>query len=309
MTTIASNFILASRNTSDPLRTRVLATLKARYPLWIHQELLTHRAFSKNTASSRAIPIGKMIEEAENDPAMPIYWTKNQTGMQGYTYLNKIEEAEAISTWNYARDDAVKHARTLARIGCHKQIANRLLGPYIHVTAVISATEWSNFDWVRTHHTTEPHMRDLAIAIKDSRERAIVQDLNPGQWHLPFITKDDMNLAHKTFDDPEFGGGYEDLLLPLSTARCASVSYKTVEDLDMTSVKAHDLYRKLVVRYAGDDDPIHASPAEHPAQADECVPTYEQISKTHDIAWLHSKDHRNFVGFRQHRADIKGDTR
>ena len=38
-----------------------LTTMEVRYPRFIHSEMMTHRVFSRNAASSRAIPIKKMI--------------------------------------------------------------------------------------------------------------------------------------------------------------------------------------------------------------------------------------------------------
>lgn len=59
-----------------------LTTWELTYPRFVHAELMTHRLFSRNSASSRAIPTEKLIERVEKDPAMPIFWGKNQKGMQ-----------------------------------------------------------------------------------------------------------------------------------------------------------------------------------------------------------------------------------
>jgi len=303
MTTISSTHILSSHNVADPNPDRNLVTILNKYPLWIHQELLTHRAFSRNTASSRAIPIKRMIEAAQDDPAMPIHWYRNEPGMQGYQPMSKIEIDDARDIWLRARDSAVLHALHMSDTNAHKQLVNRLLGPFIHTIACISATEWSNFFGVRLHHSTEPHMRDLAQVILAAVEKNPVQQLQPQQWHLPFIQGEDMEEAHKLYDNPEFGGSYEDILIPLSVARAASTSYKTVDNLHMTSERANALYSKLVAQV-----PLHASPAEHVAQADGCVDYYEQILKTHKKVWLHPQDHRNFVGFCQQRSMLKDDT-
>ena len=304
MTTISARSILASHNVVDPNPHRVLHSILARYPLTIHQELLTHRAFTRNSASSRAIPIERMIKEALDDPAIPTHWTRNQPGMQGYEYLDDAEAEEAKSVWLESRDDAVKHCRRLAKVGLHKQVANRLLGPYIHITTMISATEWSNFFGLRTHITTEPHMRDLANVILAATETAQVLELQPRQWHMPWIKQEEWYDAHQMMDNPEYGGGYEDLLFPISVARCASTSYKTVDDTDMTATRAHLVYKKLITEF-----PVHASPTEHVAQADagEDRPVYDG-SRTFEWQWIHQKDHRNFVGFRQLRANIPRET-
>ncbi len=302
MTTISCKSILASHNIVDPNPKRALHSLLARYPLTIHNELLTHRAFTRNSASSRAIPIERMIKEALDDPAIPIHWTKNQPGMQGYEYLDERDANEAKAVWLESRDDAVKHCRRLAKIGLHKQVANRLLGPYIHITTLISATEVSNFFALRTHATTEPHMRDLGNVILAAVETAKVQVLEPGRWHTPWVTEEEKQDAHLIYENPEYGGGIEDLLFPLSVARCASTSYKTVDDIDMTATRAHLVYKKLIT-----DFPVHASPTEHVAQADDYVRNDKPFSKD-DVPWIHPKDHRNFVGFRQLRANILNET-
>jgi hypothetical protein len=300
LTTISCESILASHNVVGP-KALQLHTVKARYPLWIHQELMTHRAFSRNLASSRAIPIEKMIHEAVNDPAMPVYWTKNEPGMQGYHFLEGKDKDDAIAIWLEARDDAVRHTKRLAVTGAHKQVANRLLGPYIHTTAVISSTQWSNFFGVRRHPATEPHMHDLADAIYEAVHTANVREIEPGGWHLPFVNEDDWITIN--------GGGVVTpaqhmAMIHLSVGRCASVSYKTVEGFDMTYQRAEQLYSRLVGGV-----PIHASPAEHVAQADDGAswPKHDD-SREFEWVWNHASDHRNFTGWRQHRATIPHDT-
>jgi hypothetical protein len=51
-----------------------LITLQLRYPRFIHSEFMTHRAFSRNASSSRAIPVERLIQDVIDDPAMPVYW-------------------------------------------------------------------------------------------------------------------------------------------------------------------------------------------------------------------------------------------
>ena len=101
MTTITAKTILRSRNAANP--EKVLSTLLLRYPRWIHAEDRTHRIISlnealqfdeptpslmadrnlsRNAASSRAIPVEKLIADVLADPAIPLFWGKNQRGMQ-----------------------------------------------------------------------------------------------------------------------------------------------------------------------------------------------------------------------------------
>src|SRR3954463_15005916 len=64
-----------------------LTTFVLTYPRFVHAEFMTHRAFSRNAASSRAIPAWKIRRSVRMDPAMPVYWGMNQPGMQAETEL------------------------------------------------------------------------------------------------------------------------------------------------------------------------------------------------------------------------------
>ena len=217
--------------------------------------------------------------------------------MQGYEFLEGYELSHAKSEWIEARDFAVKKAEALLKLGAHKQVANRLLGPFIHITVTLSATEWTNFDGIRQHHMAEPHMRDLAKSLYAARQSAKVRQLNPGEWHIPFVNADDYKAIGEANDHDSdfFAEACGDDLRKLSVARCASTSYKTVEGFDMTLDRARKLYDKLVT-----SEPLHASPTEHVAQADDFD---DAIS-----GWQNPKQHRNFVGFRQFRAMLPNDT-
>ena len=45
-----------------------LWTFELTYPRYIHSEFMTHRVFSRNASSSRAIPVKRMIEQVRNNP-------------------------------------------------------------------------------------------------------------------------------------------------------------------------------------------------------------------------------------------------
>ena len=53
-----------------------ITTMLLTYPRFIHGEVLTHRMFSRNSASSRAIPFEKMYKMVAEDPFIPIAWQK-----------------------------------------------------------------------------------------------------------------------------------------------------------------------------------------------------------------------------------------
>ena len=116
------------------------------YPRIIHGELMTHRMFSRNSASSRAIPFNKMIEMAESDPFIPIAWQSKHTGMQGMYYLDGDSEQKLlINKWLEARDLAVQQAKLLDNSNVTKQLCNRLLEPFMWHTVLVTATEFDNF--------------------------------------------------------------------------------------------------------------------------------------------------------------------
>lgn len=323
MTTISARTVLRSRNTAMP--NKVLSTLLLRYPRWIHAEGRTHRLLdigedwgievrtpslmecddlSRNAASSRAIPVSKMIDDVTSDPAVPLFWGKNVAGMQAPEELPEDLIGIAKNAWHQAMQAAIDHARWLSNlgtregkdIGAHKQIVNRLLEPFSHITVLVSATEWGNFFALRDHEAAEPHIAMLAREIRRELDRTDnIQPLQPGEWHLPFVTSADIDAARTIVDDPEFDGNWVDLLISLSVARCASTSYKTVDGFDMTLDRAIALHDKLV-----GSRPIHASPCEHVARADRM-----RMNGPYMMGWVHPGEHRNFIGFRQYRAQIE----
>ncbi|MGV1943540.1 hypothetical protein ACQZ5D_23935 [Agrobacterium sp. 22-211-1] len=313
MTTISAKTILRSRNASAPHK--VLSTLLLRYPRFIHAEMLTHRALSRNAASSRAIPVKKMIDDILADTAMPIHWGAAQKGMQAdqecdapielYEHQQGPGEREdglydftRMQAWFRARDNAIEIARAFDDAGYHKQVVNRLLEPFLHITVLVSSTEWNNFLELRDHRDAEPHIQMLAREVRKCiNDESTVQDLHPGQWHLPFISEweksEIVKEATGTTWQELWGESEISALIKLSVARCASTSYKTTDGFDMTLERATAIYDKLHSK------PFHASPFEHVAQADDRGGNI-QISE-----WDHPWEHGNFVGFRQLRRQLE----
>lgn len=224
-----------------------ITTFVCTYPRFIHAEILTHRQFSRSSASSRAIPVSKLIDMVESNPAMPIHWGKNRKGMSAGEQVDNLDQERAMKEWLSASKDAVQHAKTMAALGIHKQVVNRVLEPYVHMTTLITATEWGNFFNLRAHKDAQPELQDLAF--KMLHEYSISQPAykKPGEWHLPFgdqYVSSDMPL---------------DKLLKITTARAARVSYLNFEgDLDIQ--KDCDLHDQLV-------KDGHMSPTEHAACA------------------------------------------
>jgi hypothetical protein len=289
MTTISAKTILRSRHAQRP--DKILSTLLLRYPRPIHAEFMTHRVMSRNAASSRAIPVKKLIQDVRQDPFVPLHWGANQKGMQADQQLTGWTRWMVYLLWMAGMWIMTSIALLASRLGAHKQIVNRLIEPWAHITVVVSSTEWSNFLALRDHKDAEPHIQILAQEVRKELDRTDnIQTLIAGMWHLPFGTE--------KFQNQELNGEEYEAALQLeikrSVACCASTSYKTVDGFDMTFEKAIELHDKLV-----GSAPLHASPAEHVAQADSEL--VGMVEGTGIECWENQREHGNFEGFRQYR--------
>jgi thymidylate synthase ThyX len=122
-----------------------ITTMVVTMPRFILAEFNTHRMFSRNSASSRAIPFEKMVKSVMENPFIPIAWQKDHKGMQGTEYFTNAESIGLVSSWLFARDKAVKSAKSLAYDGVTKQLCNRLLEPFMWHTVIVTASEYFNF--------------------------------------------------------------------------------------------------------------------------------------------------------------------
>jgi hypothetical protein len=318
MTTISVEPILRSRHAQRP--DIVMNTFVMTYPRPIHSEFMTHHDISKNSSSSRAVPHKKTVEALKIDPFIPSVWTGLNSGMIGAedpkTNVDMGEFMNFGHSFPVAREDAVilamnkmiEFANALNQAGYSKQISNRYLEPWMHMKVVASGTNWKNLLWLRDHVAAEPHFQILAQKIKEQCEREDnIQVLEPGMWHLPWITKEDREQAwsktnssmkHEDREHAAFG-----LLSNKSVAHCASVSYKTVDGFDMTFEKALELSGKLQ-----NSDRLHASPFEHVAQADEwiSIPARAPLRSMEQV-WANKEQHGNLRGFRQLRKMMPGE--
>ncbi|WP_010517869.1 FAD-dependent thymidylate synthase [Komagataeibacter oboediens] len=271
--TITATSILASVDAAG----KRIDTLLLRYPRFIHAEFMTHRQFSRNASSSRAIPVERLIEDVERDPAMPVFWGKNQKGMQAREELQEISLIEAKVRWIMACEDAVFNAKLMAYTGAHKQIVNRILESFSHINVVVTATEWDNFFALRDHEDAQPEISALAKAMKIAMMSAPVQFLDLGQWHLPFVTPEEI-CEHQGLMGPTGN------LRAVSSARCARTSYLTHDGRKSTLSEDVALGERLTR-----SRPFHASPFEQQA--------------TPYVAGFHDEtDQRNFRGWVQNRS-------
>lgn len=233
-----------------------LTTLEVKYHRFILAEMNTHRVFSRNTASSRAIPYKKVRDSVMEDPALPLSWPQERKGMQGGEELSIAAIIGAENQWLKARDLAVETADRLHTLGLHKSVINRLLEPFQYVTSIISATDWQGFFDQRDSELAQPEIREAARAMRRAYEYSTPQRVGRGGWHLPYIDSNDFAEAHK------LGLSQHDateLFKQISAARCARVSYLTHAGKRDWSADL-SLFSRLVTAY-----PPHWSPLEHVA--------------------------------------------
>jgi thymidylate synthase ThyX len=226
-----------------------LTTFEVRYPRFIHSEMMTHRSFSRNAASSRAIPVRKMIAAVREEPALPIHWGRNQTGMSAREEIAADVAERARAEWHLALTDALRHAERLADkdIDLHKQLVNRLLEPFAWITVIITATDWANFFTQRAHEDAQPEIKHVAELMLAQYRASAALPVALGEWHLPLIQSDERALP-------------AEVLCRISVARCARVSYLT-HDGQRDHAKDIELYERLLDGGANG----HWSPFEHVA--------------------------------------------
>lgn len=234
-----------------------MTTMEIEYPRFILAELNTHRMLSKNSASSRAIPVKAMHKHIIANTAGPVYWGKNQAGMQAQTELEGADLTEAKYIWAKARDIALDYSQQLANLGIHKQITNRVTEPWMTMKTVISGTEWENFFWLRDHPDAQPEIAYLANIMHQAYDASRPNLLAPGEWHLPYVTtKRNQQYRLQYFDTSgEVLTAVEARVV--SASCCAQVSYRKNDD---SVEKAKKIFAQLI-----ESEPCHASPIEHQA--------------------------------------------
>lgn len=206
---------------------------------------MTHRVFSRNASSSRAIPTSKLIEDIIEDPVEPIFM-RNKSGMRATDKLSHKDSRTSEIVWKRARNNAITSAKNLSTLGVHKQIVNRILEPFSNIEVIVSSTEWDNFFNLRISSDAQQEICILATNIKEAMDSSFTEFLEEEEYHLPYIT-----LSEKI----QFRGREQDLI-KASVARCARVSYlnhnNTEPDIDK-DIRLHDfLYESK-----------HLSPFEH----------------------------------------------
>lgn len=277
-------------------------TLKVRFPRFILPEFNTHRALSRNASSSRAIPVKRSIQMIRDDMAMPSVWNANKPGMQGGDELDEATKQAAIAEWELLGYKAIETAERMNAMTppAAKQVINRLLEPWSHVSVVVSATDWNNFFHLRDHPDADPTFQELASKMRKEMAASTPTFLNVGSWHLPYVQDEDYDRAI----DAVLNGYVPDLidvgtreraqmemasilLRKMSVARCARVSYLNHDGTRPSFDDDMRLFNNLML-----SAPLHASPAEHQATPDKL---------NSDGSWQQPHLHGNLRGYCQYR--------
>lgn len=272
-----------------------VTTIIVTHHRFVLAELNTHRVFSRNGSSSRAVPTSRSIDRALQNPAVPLAWGTKKPGMQPGPPLTGDAADEATQVWLAARDDAVEAARRLDELGVHKELVNRLLEPFLWQTTIITATNWAGFFEQRCTPPGEEEgdaareIRVAADAIRQVYDASTPKLVREGEWHTPLIQPDEEGLDLPT-------------RIRVAEARCARVSYLTHDGRRDLSEDLR-LYNDLVSA-----TPPHWSPLEHcctpaPGNVDQVTVTGPNGgSLTHTVPRL-----GNLLGWQQDRHLAEAD--
>jgi len=328
-TVVGKNGISATiiADSISPWGKRII-TYEIIYPRFIHAEFMTHRLFSRNCASSRAIPTKKMLQIIRETPAIPVYWGRNQAGMQANTendepVLYEGEKYDILSFWHKAKESAIGFFSSLSDANYHKQITNRIVEPFQMIKTVVTATEYDNFFWLRNDKMAQPEIQELARCMLEVRKLSVpvkrsyvvemtkintlpeivkvkIQSemlrLEKDSYHLPYVS----DVEREKYD-------IHDCII-IAVARCAAVSYRN-EDYPLEKCK--EVYNRLIV-----DARKHSSAMEHVAQVMNRESIDSNIDMKNLFASMPGLSHidsnmklwsGNFQGWIQHRKLIEGE--
>ena len=235
-----------------------LFTVMATFPRFILAEVNTHRVFSRNSASSRAIPPEKHIKRLKENFFIPEAFHKRVKGMGQGKALDKEQQKEAREKWIAGRDAAIQTAESLLELDISKSHVNRVLEPFMWHTAIITSTEWSNFFALRVPESDEvdydfpaqPEFQKIGILIRQAmRGSNPMLLIDSDEWHTPLVKEDE--------EYSDWDQWTPKIKAEISSGRCAKVSYETqdFEDPHASISRTHGLIENG-----------HMSPTEHAAR-------------------------------------------
>lgn len=259
-----------------------LTIFEATFHRFVLAEVNTHRSHSRSSASSRAIPVEKMLDKARSSPAFPVVWTREQPGMQGGDALEGFDRFDAEDLLKRISDYTIeqiaayieRHPDKSTRL--HKSLLNRPMEWFQYHTVIIGATDdgWSNLFAQRATEFSplaQPELRAVVDLMWEHYQASTPTHLDYGEWITPYIQPDE------TFRNDEDRRR-------VSAARCARVSYLNHDGVRDPEEDLR-LFDKLVSAR-----PMHAAPLEFVAR-----PLNPR-----------GKAMGNFTGYRQFRHIVQG---
>jgi len=234
-----------------------VTTFMVEIPIYTRTHILTHRALSRNGASSRAIPLERCdfsytpyVFPKENDRMIPgdVFDRESEEHLKFTQEWHEHRDAtlaRAGLAWDWENSKAVQFENvnslyTSSGAKAHKEILSRLVEPFKLVKFIITATAWKNFFFLRCNKAAQDSIRYVATEMKRIRDENIPDHK---EYHLPFISNEEYQ---------EFGVSDSALI---SAGRCASVSFGTTN-------KDNEKALRLSKRLQKDG---HWSPFEHQA--------------------------------------------
>jgi hypothetical protein len=199
--------------------------------------------------------------------------------MQAGKELDGPMLANAISRWSQSAQNAIESHIFLEDLGLHKQVANRILEPFMWHTTIITATDWDNFFHQRCHPDAQPEMKALADCMQLAYYSSVPNPVDYGEWHTPYISVEDMPNICDLIRPVEGTissalGSVIEIQKKVSVARCARVSYLTQDGKRDIEVDL-ELYERLTKG-------SHWSPFEHiaiPATIDNIISDEHPVAK------------------------------
>lgn len=275
------------------------------YPLIVHAELMTHRMFSRNAASARAIPAKKYRDTVQADPFIPYAVQKNHKGMQGTEYLNGNMYEGVVRAWRNGLNNALNSATYMeGSFEATKQLTNRLLAPFTWIRVLVTTGKegLDNFFELRCHEDAEIHIMELAHNFKKEYDKSVPKKLGCRQLHIPF-QENILAMMQEYYNEmPESETKEQDFLtlqVEVAVGMAARTSYTLLpEEKDFWVYKrVHDKMLEM--------KPFHASPFEHVLQAID----RQEYNKWGKLLGLDSNGEQiidygwcdNFKGFRTYR--------
>lgn len=234
-----------------------LTTFRLRYPRIVHSQLLTHRMFSRNSSSSRAIPATRLIQQVRERPYLPANWGSNQKGMVPGEPVSEEQALLADNCWYKALYSCLDAATELTELGIHKQWVNRLLEPFSFIDTLVTATDWQGFFKLRCAEDAQDEIAQLACRMREALDASTPTNRRYREWHLPFGDNlpEELTLWERVY---------------ACSGRCARISYQThTGETDVG--KDIQLGKQLV-------ENGHYSPLEHCATPGESSRYYANFS-------------------------------